>query len=405
MLRAYRAGVPLPRVLGHIHVLPFLGWPDLDGPSLARAEVALSNGAVELKTFADETGRFWLRDAPAGDYTVRAHLPPYKMSPEPRRFYLTESVNGFLHVPETGCGYTEVQFETTSAIQGTVVDPQGRGAAKILVGLQMKEGSRQMHQLGAITDKQGRFTISGVPDADVYLLAGVGPDLFAAGTNADLDMRYRTVYYPSSSSIEGASPLRLTPGEMKKSLVLRLGSPLRWNRVQFKVLDEDGRPTAGSGVDMSGGPGQGLATTGKGGMGYLPCMSGWKYALEASARTSQPDGKSSAVVTSRTPFICGDLASPIVLKLDHTMKGIITGQIVDAKGVALANPLVRVYRKSETAPHYEMRGDQDGRFRIEDVEAGSYTVNIAVPAIGDKTLSDVDVSPGFISDLGAVIWM
>jgi hypothetical protein len=87
------------------------------------------------------------------------------------------------------------------------------------------------------------------------------------------------------------------------------------------------------------------------------------------------------------------------------MRGIIAGQIVDAKGIALAYPLVRVYRKSETTPHYQTRGDQNGRFRIEDVDAATYTINIAVPGVGEETLPDVGVSPGLISDLGAMVWM
>jgi hypothetical protein len=340
MLRAYRAGVPPPRVLGHVHLSPFLGWPYLDGPPLAGAEITISNGAVNLRTTADEMGRFWLRDAPAGDYAVRADLPPYQMNPEPVRFWTTESVNGSLHVPDTGCGYTEVEFATTSRIQGVVLDPRGKGAAKILVRLRKKEGPPGLHQLFAITDKQGRFTISGVPDGDVYLLAGVDPDLLAGGTNVDMDMRYRTVYYPSGSFAESASPLRLRPGEMRDGLVLRLGAPLRWNRVKVKVLDRDGRPDVRADVDMYGGPpGPGHTKTGVGGIGRLSCLSGWKYELEAAAGRSQPDGKSEVLVTSRRPFICGDQVSPVVLELNHTMRGIIAGQIVDAKGIALAYPI------------------------------------------------------------------
>lgn len=42
MLREYRAGVPLPRVLGHVHMSPYSGWPYLDGPALAGAEITIS---------------------------------------------------------------------------------------------------------------------------------------------------------------------------------------------------------------------------------------------------------------------------------------------------------------------------------------------------------------------------
>ena len=68
--------------------------------------------------------------------------------------------------------------------------------------------------------------MSGVPDANVYLSAGVDSDLLSGGTNLDLDMRYRAVYYPGGSTAETASPLRLKLGE-KRSIVLRLGTPLQ----------------------------------------------------------------------------------------------------------------------------------------------------------------------------------
>ncbi len=42
MLRAYRAGATLPRVVGHVYLYPFRGWPVLSGPALKGARVAMS---------------------------------------------------------------------------------------------------------------------------------------------------------------------------------------------------------------------------------------------------------------------------------------------------------------------------------------------------------------------------
>ena len=80
MLRAYRAGAPWPRVLGHVYLKPYLGWPELNGPALEGAVVTMSNSSVTLKAVSDTTGKFSLQDAPPGDYIVRADLSPYRMA-------------------------------------------------------------------------------------------------------------------------------------------------------------------------------------------------------------------------------------------------------------------------------------------------------------------------------------
>jgi hypothetical protein len=402
MLRALKAGKPMPKVLGHIHLSPFLGWPWLDGPALSGAAITISNDAVSFKATTGPTGRFSLQDLPPGEYSVRADLTPYRMDPNPIRFSLTNSENGHLRVPEAGCGYTEVELATASSIDGIVLDPSGKGAPKVPVSAQMKGGPFGMRRLGDITDRDGRFTISGVPDTDVYLSAGVDADSFP--TNADFDMRYRAVYYPGVATMETASPLRLKLGE-KRSVVLRLGTRLQWGRVDVKVVDKDGRAKVGASADLYGGPRSEIMTIGPRGVGSQRCLVGWKYELEASAwgEHSRPDGKREVLVASRTPFICSDRKTPIVLVLDHTPRGIVSGQAVDAKGFALGSPSLRMYRDSETLPRYEVRGDDKGQFEIKDIDPGVYEINIAVRGHGGKTLSKVGVAAGQITNLGAVV--
>jgi hypothetical protein len=78
---------------------------------------------------------------------------------------------------------------------------------------------------------------------------------------------------------------------------------------------------------------------------------------------------------------------------------------VDSKGALLKYPRVRIYREFETSPRYEGHGDETGRFRIDDVAPGVYTIIIAVEGLGEKTLSGVGVSAGQITDLGAMVWI
>ena len=81
---------------------------------------------MNLKTTTDGLGRFSLQDAPPGEYRVRADLAPYQTGPEAIQFGFTNSVNGYLRVPEAGCGYTEVQLATASSLDGIVLDPRQR---------------------------------------------------------------------------------------------------------------------------------------------------------------------------------------------------------------------------------------------------------------------------------------
>jgi hypothetical protein len=99
ILRAYRAGTPVPRILGHIYLRPFRSRPVLSGPALAGARVTLSSGAAHFQATTDAKGVFSLPDAPAVSYSVQAGLDP---------FHMAQPVT--LYVSETGCGYVVIEL-------------------------------------------------------------------------------------------------------------------------------------------------------------------------------------------------------------------------------------------------------------------------------------------------------
>jgi hypothetical protein len=305
----------LPRILGHVYLRPFFGWPELDGPALAGARVTISNGVATLTTITDESGAFSLRDALTGDYAVQADLPPYRMNSESTGNTTTGVANGSLHVPEAGCGYTDVQLATTSAIQGVVRDPRGKRIPNVPVWIRVKEDAPGTHKVFAITDRRGQFTISGVPDTDVYLLAGVDPEMLSAGSTSTIETHYGIVYYPRGSSVEGASVLRLGLGEVRESLVLRLEHPLQKSRINVTVLNSDRRPQKGADISTYG-AGLGYTKTDGRGRGSVPCVRGLRYEVDAR-RQWQLGGKWEALGSSRVSFVCGADDIPIVLVLDH----------------------------------------------------------------------------------------
>jgi hypothetical protein len=109
--------------------------------------------------------------------------------------------------------------------------------------------------------------------------------------------------------------------------------------------------------------------------------------------------------TSKTPFVCGESNIPKVLVLDRLIGGILAGQTVDAKGLPLKCPRVRVYLEGEINPRYEAEGDDEGQFRIEGISPGTYKIGIAIVGLGEKTYSDVGIVAPFTTELGVMVWI
>jgi hypothetical protein len=292
ILRAYQAGSALPRVLGHVYLYPFRGWPELSGPALKAARVTLSGDDTTLVSTTDENGNFSLADAPAGFYNALVDLEPFRMKGK-----------ALLHVPEVGCGYADFQLATNSTVQGTVLDNHGRPAAKI------PEESMIEYPLRTTTDKNGKFTITGVPDVDVYLSAGED--------YATTDTPYNRVYYPEGSSLDTASVFRLKPGEQSPPVVLVLAERLAKASVKVQVLYSKGGPGTNARVRASHDDRLGeSARTNAHGRARVPCIRGLKYELEA--QTIPQEGKTMKSLS--TSFTCGDPAATITLVLNQSAR-------------------------------------------------------------------------------------
>ena len=305
-LRAYRAGRQMPRIVGHVSLYPFLGWPVFSGPKLRGAQVILSNDVTRLEATTDSVGNFSLAEAPVGYYHAWAALPPYRTDGQV-----------ILHVPEAGCGFANIQLATTTRLQGIVLDPEGRPVPKMPVRLQLKgrdpeEANR--YALRATTDKDGRFVITGLPDEDLYLSAG---DEFPTS-----DMPYGRVYYPNGRSPQSAAVIRLKPGDQAPPIILRLEKPLARLTVSLRVVNQQGEPVANARVNALNGDGAiaELAKTDSRGVAKLPCLAGLKYQLEAQTLHQRMPWTDDILKSSRSVFTCGVRSMPSTLVLDHSAK-------------------------------------------------------------------------------------
>jgi hypothetical protein len=280
MLRAYGAGAALPRVLGHVHLFPFYGWPLTTGPMLKGARVIIDSGTTTLRATTDGAGDFSLGDAPAGDYNAWAELPPYRMGPQV-----------ILHVPPAGCGYADIQIMTNTSLRGIVLDHRGRPAAKIPVAVLPKDKRlTQAMRLGTETDAIGQFAIVGIPDLDLYLSAG--------SDHPTTRMPYRRIHYqlPDVTSV-----LLLDQAERRKAMVLWLEPPLEKTTVTVSVVQKSGRPAANVGVfafDADDVIAE-HARTGANGIAELSCLRGLEYNLKALTVLPLEHP------LPKTPFKCG----------------------------------------------------------------------------------------------------
>lgn len=259
MLRTYRNGGQLPRVIGHVYLWPYQGWPTMAGPRIAGARVKLHSGGTSLNATSDQQGRFTLSEAPAGIYGLVADSPPYRMA-------TTE----IFKIAPVGCGYVDVAMRTGSSVSGVVLDSAGKPIPDVTVRLtgSDKEWHTKVESSALIThtNHHGGFVIKGIPDQDLELSAG---DSFPTTT-----MSYALTKY--------ARTIRLKPGQQQTNILLKL-KPLQKVSVTVSLKKRDGSPAAGAKVwafnDTDAVAEQ--AVTNANGIARLDCLSGLNYNLKS----------------------------------------------------------------------------------------------------------------------------
>ncbi len=300
MLRAYRAGQTMPRVLGHLALYPFGGWPTLGGPGLKGARVKIANDSGSYETMTDSQGNFSLQNAEPGKYKAWAELPP-----------LRQSEAFILDVPTLGCGYADIRLATATTVRGVVLKPDGWPAAKLDVYLRSKEtGIGREFYLSGRTDDSGQFEIAGMPDQEVYLSAG--DDLPRS------DWPYERGYYPIGSSLKHAQAFRLTPGEHAGPMVLWLGKALPTSRVKVRAVQKNGEPAADAVVRAFGSNGNFAegSRTDQNGNAIVPCVLGYRYEMDAMLWRPDLPTRDRVSMSPRKAASCGGSAEIIQLVVD-----------------------------------------------------------------------------------------
>jgi RNA polymerase sigma factor (sigma-70 family) len=305
---------------------------------------ALEGGAVSLsaRVVTDAEGRYTARVRP-GKVTVQvmgsphSHLRPSEMLP----------VTGVSGDTE----YETIRLRRSAAVEGTVVDDRGRAVPGASVWTIQPRGMMLPSDTAWAGDREGRFTVRGVPREDT------------------VPLRART------DDAVTATPALVVPDEVTAPVRLVV-SPKHAFRVRGTVADGSGRPVPGAVVDIEWGfrfasrqqDAEGSAsrleqhvTGADGRFASKALWPGDQYRVRVTAPGFD---------TSETPWVAGepggvhDFARIALARA----QGVVSGRVVDSTGRPVAG--VRVFNSGDGPEPVSTSSDADGRFRLGGLHDG-----------------------------------
>lgn len=253
-----------------------------------------------------------------------------------RAGYVPAELNGVQVPDEAEDEVLEVVLERESHIAGVVLDAEGRGLAGTYVALSPVEALRKPPPgSSARTGADGRFRITGLP-------AGLYEVWARASGHADMD------------PIE----VDLGSGESLEGLVFQVPESAT---IQGRVLEADGQP-AREALVVCGGQ---ASRTDSAGTFQLDRVRLGRQSIEARLGPRR--------VVREVEVRRGDSYVELVLP-DGAM---VSGRVWHEGGGVLARGAVSLSSQESTSPNRFARTDDDGRFQIENLSFGSYSVEVS----------------------------
>jgi len=193
------------------------------------ARMVLANSTDRFTSLSQSDGSFRFPGIPAGEYQLSAQLDPYV--PDPISYQVV--------VSKGGCKEIFVQLKPLSTIEGILLKPDGRPAAKQRVELlrrNEKGAWYSTYKMWTQTDNQGKFKFEDIGSGD-YLLG------FEIWSDAPSDYSpYPTQYFPGVRDRPAAEIISLAPKQAMKDLRLTLPPPHKERTISIRVIWPDGKP-------------------------------------------------------------------------------------------------------------------------------------------------------------------
>jgi hypothetical protein len=302
---------------------------------------------------ADAAGRFAVEDLEAGTFRLTALAPGF----------LRAGVEG-IAVPAGGArDDLEIVLHRGAVVEGRVLDPAGRpvsGASVTVAGNGGPSGSDLLGRPQATSDGEGRYLLGGMALGMRAVLAE-HPDFLPARRDVDVQAGTNRVDLQLGGAFEVAGR------------VLAAAGPVAGARVSLAPLGESLNRAAPTAVG-----------TGPDGAFRFPAVATGRYRLQAEA---------SGLAPGEAPEEVQVEAGPISGLEVHLEKGAaVVGRILGLDAAELARLEVRA--SAPDLPGQAGRLGSDGRYRIDGLLPGEWTVSADVTATGREASGRVSLAHG-----------
>jgi protocatechuate 3,4-dioxygenase beta subunit len=361
----------------------------VETPTDEPVRIVLQRGARVAGRVIDERGNpvqgAWLMlstrtggfgDVPSGDAMADDQGRFEFAAVQPGKLTLTANADGYLQeeveveIPARGLENLRVSLRPGASIVGRVLGPDGGPVPGAQVQLVPDDAGNVIALQPGQTDGSGSFRLRGVPE---------GP-------------RSLVVEHPAHPRT--VKDLEVRPGENRIEIQLGAG-----HEVRGRVVDSAGRPVSGAWVRLdaasySRSPSE--AGTGEDGAFRFPAVPPGDYGIAAGKQ-----GYAEAHSPERVRVVDGPVEG-LVLRLESG--GVIRGQVRGVAPEDFGRSQVIAARDADGAERTG-RLDYEGRYRIEGLGAGEWTVALFSPqgiahgrtelaGEGAEAVLDLEVKPG-----------
>jgi hypothetical protein len=397
------------------------------GAPIAKAEVVLipakPNSDVRQDprffTTTDAVGAFLIKDVGPGTYAIGVRRAGFVS----RDFGVyeiraREDAETFTLGPGQVLDKIDIRLVPAGVISGTISDEDNQPIAAVLVEavrLRYARGGRRLEssQIRVWTDDLGNFRLYGLPRGNYFVRAEVENVSAQAGRIVS-----RLAYYPGTTDVENAQPLKVTPGDEISGIHLSI-APLLVYSITGNIVDVTGlggpgryHVSAMNATDVANNGGRvTIATSGLDGSFTLRGMPSGVYAIGAWLMEADSDKPSKRDVSGHATVRVTDSDVHVNIQANPDVE--VSGRVsVDSSSHQSALGIsIALWPQNNLNGDYDRNplksvSDQHGNFRIRYISSGNYDfAMLPIPGVylrqavcsgSDHTLIPLNIEGGAI---------